>query len=101
MIITDASKFARLGELVDKALNLPRDPDHRGLRCPPAPFGRTERYNAPADRDNNGFPEYEIPTSVSNGVANSNRLTGLERAEYAQLIAGAQAGGAQAKEART
>lgn len=88
MKITDASKFARLGALVDKALNLPRDPDHRGSRCPPAPFGRTERFTTPGDADGDGFPAYEIPTSVSNGVAASARLTGQERAEYAQILAG-------------
>lgn len=89
MRITDATKFTRLGALLDKALGFPREANARGSRCPPEPFGRTERYTAPADRDNDGFPEIEIPTGVSNGVANSNRLTGLERAEYAQLIAGA------------
>lgn len=90
MIITDTTKHARLGELLNKALDFPREADVRGSRCPPAPFGRTVRYTEPLDLDNDGFPTLEIPTQVSNGVANSARLTGLERAEYAQLIAGAQ-----------
>lgn len=95
MRVTDATKFARLGVLLDKALDYPREAETRGARCPPAPFGRTERYTAPADRDADGFPELEIATSVSNAVGVSSRLTGLERAEYAQLIAGAQAGAAK------
>ena len=91
MIVTDPTRFARLGVLLDKALGYPREAETRGRNCPPAPFGRTERYTAPIDHDDDGFPALEIPTAVSNGVGNSNRLTGLERAEYAQLIAGAQA----------
>lgn len=101
MRITDPARFARLGVLVDKALNYPREADTRGSNCPPAPFGRTERYTAPADPDNDGFLAFEIPTAVSNGVGASSRLTGLERAEYAQLIAGAQSGGAQAAKENT
>lgn len=97
MRVLDATRFARLGALLDKALGYPREAETRGRNCPPAPFGRTERYTAPADRDDDGFPELEIATSVSNVVGASDRLTGPERAEYAQLIAGASPGGAEVK----
>jgi hypothetical protein len=90
VIITDTTKHERLGQLLDKALDYPREAVTRGRRCPPPPFGRTERYTRPLDPDGDTFPTLEIPTLVSNSVANSNRLTALERAEYAQLIAGAQ-----------
>jgi hypothetical protein len=88
--ITDESKFARLGALLNKHFDYPREADGRGSRCPPAPFGRTERYTEPLDLDDDGFQTLEIPTAVSNGVGNSSRLTALERAEYALLITGAQ-----------
>jgi hypothetical protein len=100
VIVTDATRHARLGQLLDKALGFPRDADARGARCPPAPFGRTERYTAPADLDGDGFPTLEIVTSVSNAVGSSDRLTGLERAEYAQLIAGAQPSGTLTERAK-
>jgi hypothetical protein len=92
MIVTDTTRHARLGALLNKALDFPREADTRGAKCPPAPFGRTERYTEPHDRDNDGFAVLEIPTSVSNGVAVSNRLTALERAEYATLMVGALPG---------
>lgn len=99
MKIADPARFVRVGQLLDKALDYPREAETRGSRCPPAPFGRTERYTEPRERDGDGFPTVEIPTSVSNAVGSSNRLTGLERAEYATLIVGALPSGA-AEEAK-
>jgi hypothetical protein len=85
--IEDGAQRSRAAELVDKMLGYPRQADARGSRCPPAPFGATQRYNV--DRDGPPPPGrrvYEVSDAVAAMVA---ALSGAERAELNSILAAA------------
>lgn len=95
--ITNTTHLAQVGPLVDKMLGYPKEPTHRGERCPATPFGRTERaaaINTPAT----GIAEYPLTNAAEAELtAGAPLLSIAERSQLnviraaGEVLAGAQA----------